>query len=671
MEAIEAQKEEQLLKIKKFRNKFPVSGIILLIIKWLDNTSFSELYGLLKKNFFSHFNFSTEYGNSLDLMFHCCLTSMALISSIITDSCLGKFNALILSQVLLLTGYSIVIAREFLPEDTFMSMFLLVTGLLLVASSTGVKLPCFMCLAGDQFQENQVKERNMMFSFLFLSISFGEIFATFLVPLIKDLECFSKNCYLVYLLASTCIEIFCIVLLIVSKKLFFIAVLKRGKILEIFKCIQFALVNQLRHCALKIPRRDHWLDWALEKFSEEQIRDVKIFFLLLLFTIPFPFLWALSKKQAGFSWQNDEVQVCQAYVSGCLIIIITFSEICVRPIAKRHGFSFTTMRKMLIGMLLIYISMLITLYLELQIEKYPYPMPGPRECYLRVINVVDSTIHMDLYKNTTVSYSRLCVAFKKHENYKKIHLDSEYQNFLNKLYSSKTLKKENILLKEKEKYTLVLYGRSRNFSSLLIHDEENTSGNGLADVKIVSALDKNITFLRALGSFRLTEYNRVSPSLRIKTNRSRKLLCKTDVIYWFTLGLLDYGGNYMYVIIKDTPILISWKIQTIEIKNISFVWQIPQLIIFEIGEFMVQVSCMQFYYAEAVEGMKVTMMALWLNTIFTGFLIDTTMIYNFLLPSWIDQFIFSSIQLALIIIIVITAYYYQETIIKLRRKPHF
>uniref|UniRef100_A0A5F8H3K4 Solute carrier family 15 member 2-like n=1 Tax=Monodelphis domestica TaxID=13616 RepID=A0A5F8H3K4_MONDO len=635
MEAIEAQKEEQLLKIKKFRNKFPVSGIILLIIKWLDNTSFSELYGLLKKNFFSHFNFSTEYGNSLDLMFHCCLTSMALISSIITDSCLGKFNALILSQVLLLTGYSIVIAREFLPEDTFMSMFLLVTGLLLVASSTGVKLPCFMCLAGDQFQENQVKERNMMFSFLFLSISFGEIFATFLVPLIKDLECFSKNCYLVYLLASTCIEIFCIVLLIVSKKLFFIAVLKRGKILEIFKCIQFALVNQLRHCALKIPRRDHWLDWALEKFSEEQIRDVKIFFLLLLFTIPFPFLWALSKKQtnanffqakkmnrslAGFSWQNDEVQ---AYVSGCLIIIITFSEICVRPIAKRHGFSFTTMRKMLIGMLLIYISMLITLYLELQIEKYPYPMPGPRECYLRVINVVDSTIHMDLYKNTTVSYSRLCVAFKKHENYKKIHLDSEYQNFLNKLYSSKTLKKENILLKEKEKYTLVLYGRSRNFSSLLIHDEENTSGNGLADVKIVSALDKNITFLRALGSFRLTEYNRVSPSLRIKTNRSRKLLCKTDVIYWFTLGLLDYGGNYMYVIIK------------------------------------------------AVEGMKVTMMALWLNTIFTGFLIDTTMIYNFLLPSWIDQFIFSSIQLALIIIIVITAYYYQETIIKLRRKPHF
>uniref|UniRef100_A0A5F8G852 Solute carrier family 15 member 2-like n=1 Tax=Monodelphis domestica TaxID=13616 RepID=A0A5F8G852_MONDO len=639
MEAIEAQKEEQLLKIKKFRNKFPVSGIILLIIKWLDNTSFSELYGLLKKNFFSHFNFSTEYGNSLDLMFHCCLTSMALISSIITDSCLGKFNALILSQVLLLTGYSIVIAREFLPEDTFMSMFLLVTGLLLVASSTGVKLPCFMCLAGDQFQENQVKERNMMFSFLFLSISFGEIFATFLVPLIKDLECFSKNCYLVYLLASTCIEIFCIVLLIVSKKLFFIAVLKRGKILEIFKCIQFALVNQLRHCALKIPRRDHWLDWALEKFSEEQIRDVKIFFLLLLFTIPFPFLWALSKKQtnanffqakkmnrslAGFSWQNDEVQ---AYVSGCLIIIITFSEICVRPIAKRHGFSFTTMRKMLIGMLLIYISMLITLYLELQIEK--------------------------------------------HENYKKIHLDSEYQNFLNKLYSSKTLKKENILLKEKEKYTLVLYGRSRNFSSLLIHDEENTSGNGLADVKIVSALDKNITFLRALGSFRLTEYNRVSPSLRIKTNRSRKLLCKTDVIYWFTLGLLDYGGNYMYVIIKDTPILISWKIQTIEIKNISFVWQIPQLIIFEIGEFMVQVSCMQFYYAEAVEGMKVTMMALWLNTIFTGFLIDTTMIYNFLLPSWIDQFIFSSIQLALIIIIVITAYYYQETIIKLRRKPHF
>ncbi|XP_007497203.1 solute carrier family 15 member 2-like isoform X6 [Monodelphis domestica] len=642
MEAIEAQKEEQLLKIKKFRNKFPVSGIILLIIKWLDNTSFSELYGLLKKNFFSHFNFSTEYGNSLDLMFHCCLTSMALISSIITDSCLGKFNALILSQVLLLTGYSIVIAREFLPEDTFMSMFLLVTGLLLVASSTGVKLPCFMCLAGDQFQENQVKERNMMFSFLFLSISFGEIFATFLVPLIKDLECFSKNCYLVYLLASTCIEIFCIVLLIVSKKLFFIAVLKRGKILEIFKCIQFALVNQLRHCALKIPRRDHWLDWALEKFSEEQIRDVKIFFLLLLFTIPFPFLWALSKKQtnanffqakkmnrslAGFSWQNDEVQVCQAYVSGCLIIIITFSEICVRPIAKRHGFSFTTMRKMLIGMLLIYISMLITLYLELQIEK--------------------------------------------HENYKKIHLDSEYQNFLNKLYSSKTLKKENILLKEKEKYTLVLYGRSRNFSSLLIHDEENTSGNGLADVKIVSALDKNITFLRALGSFRLTEYNRVSPSLRIKTNRSRKLLCKTDVIYWFTLGLLDYGGNYMYVIIKDTPILISWKIQTIEIKNISFVWQIPQLIIFEIGEFMVQVSCMQFYYAEAVEGMKVTMMALWLNTIFTGFLIDTTMIYNFLLPSWIDQFIFSSIQLALIIIIVITAYYYQETIIKLRRKPHF
>lgn len=50
-------------------------------------------------------------------------------------------------------------------------------------------------------------------------------------------------------------------------------------------------------------KREHWLDYAKEKYGDELVADVKVLLKVLLLYIPLPFFWALFDQQVCASFQ--------------------------------------------------------------------------------------------------------------------------------------------------------------------------------------------------------------------------------------------------------------------------------------------------------------------------------------------------------------------------------
>jgi len=51
----------------------------------------------------------------------------------------------------------------------------------------------------------------------------------------------------------------------------------------------------------KISKKDHWLDYADEKYSKKMISDVKAFCRVVYVYLPIPIFWALYDQQGKFS----------------------------------------------------------------------------------------------------------------------------------------------------------------------------------------------------------------------------------------------------------------------------------------------------------------------------------------------------------------------------------
>ncbi|XP_036618481.1 solute carrier family 15 member 2-like [Trichosurus vulpecula] len=674
---VEKCEEDQLLKIKKFRNKYPVSVIILLVLQWLDSISFSGMHGMLILYFVSQFSYFSTHEIYLHQMFRGHVVILAFVAATITDSWLGKFNAFIGSNILLLLAHFTVIIKEKLSEDILTFRFLVILGLFSVALATSIKMPSLLCLAGDQFPAHQVKKRNKVFSSLYLSIVFGAFFADVAIPFVLEETCSSSDCFLIFFGTSAGIVTFNLVIFIFSKKLFFIEIPQGSKLLKILKCVQCALKNQLRHCSMNTPRRDHWLDWASEKFSENHINEVKILFRLLLLLSPLPIFWALVEKQqtewieqakkmtttmAGHALGNEDLQL---FFPAILLISLILMELAFIPLAEWLGINFSLIKKVMIGMIFIYLSSLMSFLLELQIERSPSIMPGSRESFLRILNVADVSFRVNFLKNGSyVSYSKMSQIFEDSHEYHRIYLDSKQQYFQINLHSYTLVKKEEILLQEKTKYIMILSGHKQFYSVILVKEITTKPDIGTAHVRIINTLDKDAFIVMSVTSYLLPKHNGISSELTVRTKRNINLICMIEKKkYVLELGLLQFGASYMIFVIEATPVLKTWKTKWIEMKALYIGWQLPQILIMGIGRYLLIVSCMEFFYYKAAKGTKVTVQALWTSTLSSGSLILYLVNYTSFLPQWIEYFLLSNILLLMIISFFIIGYYYHETIL--------
>uniref|UniRef100_A0A8C3IW07 Solute carrier family 15 member 1 n=1 Tax=Chrysemys picta bellii TaxID=8478 RepID=A0A8C3IW07_CHRPI len=321
----------------------------------------------------------------------CYLTP--ILGAIIADSWLGKFKTIISLSIVYTIGQAIMAVssindltdynRDGIPDNIPLHIGLSMIGLILIAFGTGGIKPCVSAFGGDQFEEEQEKQRNRFFSLFYLSVNAGSLLSTIITPILRGEECgihTKQQCYPLAFGVPAALMAVSLMVFILGSKMYKKAHPQGNIMLQVSKCIGFAVKNRFQHRRKQFPKREHWLDWASEKYDKRLITQTKMVLRVLFLYIPLPMFWALFDQQ-GSRWtlqattmdgnfgaiqiQPDQMQTVNPIL---IVVMVPIVDAVVYPLIKKCHFNFTPLRKITVGMFLASLAFVAAALVQVQID---------------------------------------------------------------------------------------------------------------------------------------------------------------------------------------------------------------------------------------------------------------------------------------------------------------
>lgn len=176
-------------------------------------------------------------------------------------------------------------------------------------------------------------------------------------------------------------------------------------------------------------KKDHWLDYAEDKYGEKLVEDIKLVLRVFFMFIPIPLYWALI-EQTGTAWvfmarrmngdlgfydlTPDQVNLIGSIIYVSLIPLLQFVGL---PQLARCGILRTPLQKMTTGGFFVVASFIVTAGISYAVESTNYVLPTAGEAQLRIYNTLPCGVSIscaeleetpffvaqgDYYKNTDV-----------------------------------------------------------------------------------------------------------------------------------------------------------------------------------------------------------------------------------------------------------------------------
>ncbi|XP_015271097.1 PREDICTED: solute carrier family 15 member 2 isoform X1 [Gekko japonicus] len=546
------------------------------------------------------------------------------------------------------------------------------TGLSLIALGTGGIKPCVAAFGGDQFEEEHVQERSTFFSVFYLSINAGSLLSTFITPLLRgDVKCFGRDCFALAFGVPAILMVIALVVFIAGNRLYKKTPPQGNILLEVYKCISFAVTNRIKNRSPEIPKRKHWLDWASEKYSNQLITEVKMVTRVLFLFIPLPMFWALFDQQGsrwtlqaikmngdfgGFVLQPDQMQFLNPLL---ILVLVPVFDLGFYPLINLCKLNFTPIKKMATGMILAGLAFAVAAVVELKVEENAMPDLISKESHIQVLNLADSNIEVAVLHNDLFQLS--IEPFQDPDDYSKIILTGARQSLPFRIQYQGSSFTFNRTVQEKLLYSLIIYKAAGNITSSLIKDMGGKPSEGMAAIRFINTLaqDVNIT----LGKEEFVKSYSASDYRIVERGRYNNVKCQTGgEEYILHLGLLDFGAAYTVVITRNNSenLLEARKIEDIPANNIHMAWQIPQYILISAGEVMFSITGLSFSYSQAPVNMKSVLQAGWLLTVAFGNLIVLIIAQAAPLKQWAEFVLFAALLFVVCIIFSIMGYFYHS-----------
>ncbi|XP_059955909.1 solute carrier family 15 member 2 isoform X2 [Mesoplodon densirostris] len=626
-------------------SNYPLSIVFIVVNEFCERFSYYGMKAVLTLYFLYFLHWSEDTSTSVYHAFSSLCYFTPILGAAIADSWLGKFK--VLSMV----------------------------GLSLIALGTGGIKPCVAAFGGDQFEEKHAEERTRYFSVFYLSINAGSLISTFVTPMLRgDVQCFGKDCYALAFGVPGLLMVIALVVFTMGSKIYRKPPPEGNIVTQVVKCIWFAISNRFKNCSADIPKREHWLDWAAEKYPRQLIMDVKALTRVLFLYIPLPMFWALLDQQGSrwtlqatrmngnlgfFVLQPDQMQVLNPFL---VLIFIPLFDLVIYPLVSKCGINFTSLRKMAVGMILACLAFAVAATVEIKINEMAPRQPDSQEIFLQVLNLADNEVKVTVLGDENNSLLAESIkSFQKMPHYSKLHLKTKSQNFHFQLkYHNLSVYTEHSV-EEKKWYTLIIREDGKSISSMMVKDEENKTTNGMTAMRFVNTLHEEINI--SLGtdtSLGVEEDYGVSAYRTVQRGEYPVVPCRTkNEDFSLNLGLLDFGAAYLFVITNSTsqgP--QAWKMEYIPANKMSIAWQLPQYALVTAGEVMFSVTGLEFSYSQAPSSMKSVLQAAWLLTVAVGNIIVLIVAQFSSLVQWAEFILFSCLLLVVCLIFSIMGHYY-------------
>uniref|UniRef100_A0A8C3XEL5 Solute carrier family 15 member 1 n=2 Tax=Cyanoderma ruficeps TaxID=181631 RepID=A0A8C3XEL5_9PASS len=661
---------------------FPVSIFFIIINEFCERFSYYGMKAVLTLYFTRFLHWDDNFATAIYHTFVALCYLTPILGAIIADSWLGKFKTILYLSVVYAIGQTVLSVgsisdltdrnQDGSPDNVAVNIALSMIGLILIALGTGGIKPCVSAFGGDQFEDDQEKQRSTFFSLFYLSINAGSLLSTLITPLLRASQCgihTKQECYPLAFGVPAILMAVALVVFVIGSKMYKKSKPQGNVILEVSKCVGFAIKNRFRHRSKEFPKREHWLDWASEKYDKQLIAQTKMVLRVLFLYIPLPMFWAVFDQQGsrwtlqatamngdfGFHIQPDQMQIVNPIL---IVVMVPVVDSLVYPLIKKCKLNFTPLKKMTVGMFLGSLAFVAAALVQVQIDKtYPvFPEAGQSQIKLINLGAFPATVQFQPQLQTVDIAPKEATGYMTFETSKLQSLRIISGN------ASKTMGLEQL---EKNRYTLPFKWDLMDIKfPPLIHDNitsKPTSGKSL--VRFINNFPYTVNVTMGIMDFgpldplSVSNYSDVpEPDMTYIISISAPLTAYCGVVSK-TFG---YGGAYTISIdgCVDNELKIKY-FEDMAPNTVHMAWQIPQYFLLTCAEVLYSVTGLEFSYSQAPSNMKAVLQAGWLLTVAVGNIIVIIVAgVSTIKQQWAEYVLFAALLLVVCIIFAIMASFY-------------
>ncbi|CAL1279376.1 unnamed protein product [Larinioides sclopetarius] len=616
----------------KSKSRYPYGVILFLFWVFCERYCFFCYQTIITLYFVEELRLSRTLSASI---FHAFLTVshfVPLLGGILADAWLGSYWAIIHISMIYAVG-NILSCLSAFPLTLNCRKALSFVGIFLAAFGAGGIRPCTPVFAGDQFGDDQVPQRQHFFSVFYSVSTAATIISMFLTPEFRgEFECFTEHtCYALAFGFPAVIFISSLTIFAVCKPIYKTHPAEGSAFISVFKCIAHALVRKI---GSKGETKEHWLDYADDKYDEELIQDIKCLIRLFRMFIPLPIFWALF-AQLGSTWLLQAISMdgeimgfrikpdhMQLVNKVCIVILMPLFEYVIYPTLSMLRLCRTRLQKMTAGGLLTAIAFTMAGFIQLQIEaKCPDKMP-PGIAEVSILNNSPCLLDIQAVRRYDLKPFKERVVQVPTGTKKRWEITPS-RCFVTKGY-----------------YTY--FNLNMDFMKMLV----TVSNDALyAEVSRKERTETNSPCMRIFFSTDYVFNDNVTESFLVKGRSKSNLVTPSGLSHPVSIGTTDNlivqpgeyriylpynetfhhkqpigrvnlkrGGNYMVGVFQDSKQNIS-KVSIFTIKppySVPLLYQLPQIIVVSAGEIMFVVTGLEFSYSQAPQSLKSVVQSIWL-----------------------------------------------------------
>uniref|UniRef100_A0A6Q2YM93 Solute carrier family 15 member 1 n=1 Tax=Esox lucius TaxID=8010 RepID=A0A6Q2YM93_ESOLU len=653
------------LKIKVEVCGYPLSIFFIVVNEFCERFSYYGMRAVLVLYFRYFLKWDDDLATSIYHTFVALCYLTPILGAIVADSWLGKFKTIVYLSIVYTLGQVVMAVSAIhdltdtdmdgVPNNMVVHVALSMTGLLLIALGTGGIKPCVAAFGGDQFEDHQEKQRSTFFSIFYLSINAGSLLSTIITPILRAQECgihSQQKCYPLAFGVPAALMVVALIVFISGSSMYTKTAPKGNIMLEVCKCIGFAIHNRFRHRSKKFPKREHWMDWADEKYDKLLVAQVKMVLKVLFLYIPLPMFWTLFDQQ-GSRWTLQATTMDGDFTVNPILILIMVPvmDSVIYPLIKKCHLNFTPLKRMTVGMFVAAMAFVAAALLQLQIDQTLPQLPSGAEGQVKFVNLNNENLSVAI-EGTDYNVP----PFQVSGDY--LTFDKPFNVALTK---NNVTKKDNLTLKSQTRQT-TLVGPSLDLR--MVTDLTRKPEEGMNAVRFVNGFGAalNVSFVGTIEPLDISNYTNIKQGpaeFRITNTGGQSCLYNKQ---------MGFGSSFTFVIPSTFDIQSSnckqaiQAVEDIKPNTIHMGWQIPQYFLMTSGEVVFSVTGLEFSYSQAPSNMKSVLQAGWLLTVAVGNIIVLIVAEAAQLPDqWAEYILFASLLVLVCIIFGIMSYFYTYT----------
>ncbi|XP_074550389.1 solute carrier family 15 member 2 [Halichoeres trimaculatus] len=651
---------------------YPTSICFIVVNEFCERFSYYGMKAVLTLYFLTYLHWDKDLSTAIYHAFSSLCYFTPILGAVIADSWLGKFKTIIYLSIVYVIGH-VVKSVGAIPTvgSTDVHIGLSMTGLILIALGTGGIKPCVAAFGGDQFDEESVTERQKFFSIFYMSINAGSLLSTIITPMLRgDVKCFGNDCYALAFGVPAILMIVATVVFIAGSGLYKRTPPQGNVLLEVCRCIGFALNRRSRRSRHEPPRK-HWLDWAEEKYSKRLIQEIKMVLRVLVLFIPLPMFWALFDQQGSrwtlqatrmnmafgdsFSVKPDQMQMLNALL---ILVFVPIFDLIIYPLVGFCRIKVSPLRKMATGMIFAALAFVSATLVEVNVVKTVVNPAPAGNCLLQVYNLAGGDISVKMGSNNL--FSAPIPHLQDPPKYETVPLGANNKTLEIQVTLFGETSQCSEFFEEEKAYSLIVDSEPiTGIQCQLVEDNIMKTQDGNPYLRFLNKGPDQIRI--AVGDVDFVVAPGVmSPNQTVERGEYLAVPCSipSKPCPSLNLGLLDFGASYTVILMEDAGKINPHKMEDVKANNVHIAWQIPQYVLITMGEVMFSITGLEFSYSQAPTNMKSVLQAGWLLTVAFGNVIVLIVAEGAGLEQWIEFLLFAGLLLGVCVIFSIMASFY-------------